>query len=144
MIKITRIAFLILLVGVFCFSLVSYFVSSHRRQPRILLYHHLVEKKIQGLRLGFAKRPLNSDTAVEELVQVMLHRPPVVFFRPLFSGNAELDRVQVVDRKVYVNLNLENGTIIDTSDVALLKRVIRVNFPIFKEVELLINGSNNL
>lgn len=142
MIKVTRMIFLGLVLGTFAYSVADFFISPERRNPRILLYYHLVDDKLQGIRAGFSKRPLNSDQSVEQVVEVMLARPSVVFFRPLFSGNAQLERVQTAGRNVYVSLNLKENVSVEDADVALLKKVVAVNFPIFKEVRLLINGTD--
>lgn len=140
MIKLTRIFFLFALVLSFCLSLFLYFTNSQRRVPRILLYHHLVNDRVQGIRLGFARHKMNSPEAVSDLVTVMLRRPPVVFFRPLLGGQADLQSVQTNHNQVYISLMVKDSSKIEQRDLDMLKKVIHINFPIFHEVQIFING----
>lgn len=140
MVRLTRYFFLAALAGVFCFSIVSYFTDMRRRVPRVLLYRHLVNKRIQGVRLGFARHKINSDDSIADLVSVAIRRPPVVFFRPLFSGTAELQNVQINQNNVYINLTVKDSARVDPEDLKFLKKIVRTNFPIFREIQIFVNG----
>ena len=140
MIKATRIFFLCALVVSFCLSVFFYFTSEHRRIPRVLLYHHLVNDRVQGVRLGFPRHGLNSARSVTDLVSVALRRPPVVFFRPLFAGTAELQGVQTSQRQVFISLTVKDSSKIEKTDLEMLKKIVSINFPIFDEVQIFING----